>query len=266
MENLTVFKAIIMGIVEGLTEFLPISSTGHLILAGEAISFTGDKAKMFEIVIQLGAILAIVWIYRKKILSVVKNCWKDKSARSFVINIMTAFMPAAVIGLAVHKYIKKYLFNPVTVSFALIIGGLAIIVIEKMSHSNKITSTDQFDFKTSLKVGFAQVLALFPGVSRSGATIMGALAFGVDRKTAAEFSFFLAIPTMFAATLYDLYKEHSMLSIHDAGIFTAGFVSAFITALVVVYWFIKYISNHNFMLFAYYRIVFGIIMLLFYLR
>jgi undecaprenyl-diphosphatase len=264
MVNNDIIKAVIMGIVEGFTEFLPVSSTGHLILVGELISFTGEKAKLFDVFIQLGAILAIVWIYRTKILSVVRNITRDTNAKNFTGNILIAFMPAAIIGVLVHKYIKAYLFSPFTVSIALILGGVLIIVIEKTKHSNKIEKTDDIDFKTAFLVGCAQVVALFPGISRSGATIMGALLSGMNRKTAAEFSFFLAIPTMFAATLFDLYKDFHLLSINDVGIFATGFISAFVSAICVVYWFIRFISNNNFMVFAYYRIIFGTILLYFY--
>ena len=264
-------KAIILGIVEGVTEFLPISSTGHLILAGSILSFTDERAKVFEIFIQLGAILSVVWIYRAKVLNVISNIGK-KEANRFIINILIAFLPAALIGLKIHSYIKTNLFNPFTVSFALIFGGVAILVIERLVNPPLIPpyirgergglELDNITYHQALGVGFAQVLSLFPGVSRSGATIMGGLVIGLDRKTATEFSFFLAIPTMFAATSYDLLKNIKYLSLSDFPLFTTGFIVAFITALIVIKAFLSFITRHDFSVFAYYRIVFGIIVLL----
>jgi len=275
-------KAIILGIVEGVTEFLPISSTGHLILAGSILSFTDERAKVFEIFIQLGAILSVVWIYRAKVLNVISNIGK-KEANRFIINILIAFLPAALIGLKIHSYIKANLFNPFTVSFALIFGGVAILVIERLVNPPLIPlyirgelrggwgelggergglELDNITYHQALGVGFAQVLSLFPGVSRSGATIMGGLVIGLDRKTATEFSFFLAIPTMFAATTYDLLKNIKYLSVSDFPLFTTGFIVAFITALIVIKAFLSFITRHDFSVFAYYRIVFGIIVLL----
>ncbi len=271
--SIELFKAVILGIVEGVTEFLPISSTGHLILAGSILSFTDERAKVFEIFIQLGAILSVVWIYRAKILNVISNIGK-KDANRFIINILIAFLPAALIGLKIHSYIKANLFNPFTVSFALIFGGVAILVIERLVNSplppfNKggeggISGVDNISFRSALGVGFAQVLSLFPGVSRSGATIMGGLVIGLDRKTATEFSFFLAIPTMFAATTYDLLKNIKYLSVSDFPLFTTGFIVAFITAMVVIKAFLSFITRHDFSAFAYYRIIFGIIVLFIY--
>ena len=275
-------KAIILGIVEGVTEFLPISSTGHLILAGSILSFTDERAKVFEIFIQLGAILSVVWIYRAKVLNVISNIGK-KEANRFIINILIAFLPAALIGLKIHSYIKANLFNPFTVSFALIFGGVAILVIERFVNPPLTPPSpplklrggwgelggergglelDNITYHQALGVGFAQVLSLFPGVSRSGATIMGGLVIGLDRKTATEFSFFLAIPTMFAATTYDLLKNIKYLSVSDFPLFTTGFIVAFITALIVIKAFLSFITRHDFSVFAYYRIVFGIIVLL----
>lgn len=254
-------KAIILGIVEGVTEFLPISSTGHLILAGSILSFTDERAKVFEIFIQLGAILSVVWIYRAKVLNVISNIGKKETNR-FIINILIAFLPAALIGLKIHSYIKANLFNPFTVSFALIFGGIAILVIERLVKNSDISGLDNITPRSALGVGFAQVLSLFPGVSRSGATIMGGLVIGLDRKTATEFSFFLAIPTMFAATTYDLLKNIKYLSVSDFPVFATGFIVAFITALVVIKAFLLFITRHDFSAFAYYRIVFGIIVLL----
>lgn len=264
MDMLVLFKGLILGIVEGVTEFIPVSSTGHLILAGDLIGFDDEKAKAFEIFIQMGAILSVLWIYRERLLGIIREIPARKEARGFGINIMAAFLPAAIIGLIAHKTIKAYLFNPVTVAIALIVGGIAIILIEQMDHKNHVNSVDDVTLRQALGIGFAQCLALFPGMSRSGATIMGGLVIGLDRKAAAEFSFFLAIPTMFAATGYDLLKNRGALTAADIPLFVLGFVMAFISALVVVKAFLRYVSGHDFKGFAYYRIVFGLIVLGFY--
>jgi undecaprenyl-diphosphatase len=261
MDLMLLFKGLFMGIVEGITEFIPVSSTGHLILAGDLIGFDDEKAKVFDVFIQLGAILSVVWIYREKIFSVIKGLPNRKEDRSLAINIMIAFLPAAFVGLLAHKTIKAYLFNPISVSAALIVGGVAILLIEKMDHRSHVTEVDNITPKQSLGTGFAQCLALFPGVSRSGATIMGGLVLGLDRKVAVEFSFFLAIPTMFAATGYDLLKNLHALSAADIPLFLVGFITAFFSALVVVRAFLGYVSKHDFSWFAYYRIIFGLIVL-----
>ena len=257
-------KGLILGIVEGITEFIPVSSTGHLILAGDFLNFGGERAKVFEIFIQLGAILSVVWLYRQKLLSTVREMSKRNDAQIFSINIAAAFLPAAAIGFVVHKAIKAYLFHPITVATALIIGGIAILLIERMNHGNQIRSTDDVSLKQAIGIGMAQCLALIPGVSRSGATIMGGLMAGLQRAVAAEFSFFLAIPTMFAATGYDLFKNRSLLSASDVPLFVIGFVTAFLSALIVVKVFLKYVSRHDFTGFAYYRIIFGLLVLAFY--
>lgn len=259
-----IFKGFILGIVEGVTEFIPVSSTGHLILAGDLLGFNDEKAKAFEIFIQLGAILSVLWIYRERLLGIIREIPNRDSARRFAVNIIAAFIPAAVIGFITHKAIKAYLFNPVTVAVALIVGGIAILLIERMDHRNHVNSTEEITLRQAIGIGFAQCLALFPGVSRSGATIMGGLVIGLERKVAAEFSFFLAIPTMFAATGYDLLKNRSALSVSDIPLFTVGFVTAFISALIVIKAFLKYVSGHNFAAFAYYRIIFGVMVLAFY--
>lgn len=264
MELLLLFKGLIQGIVEGVTEFLPVSSTGHLILVGDLIGFDDEKAKAFEIFIQLGAILSVVWIYRVRLSGIIRETLRRDDARRFTINLIAAFLPAAIIGLMTHKAIKAYLFNPVTVAAALIVGGIAILLIERMDHSNHVNSTDDITLKQAIGIGFAQCLALFPGMSRSGATIMGGLVIGLERKVAAEFSFFLAIPTMFAATGYDLLKNRSALSASDIPLFAIGFVTAFISALIVVKAFLRYVSRHDFANFAYYRIIFGLMVLGFY--
>ncbi|MDX1253099.1 MAG: undecaprenyl-diphosphate phosphatase [Gammaproteobacteria bacterium] len=264
MDNLLVLKAVILGIVEGLSEFLPISSTGHLIIVGDLLGFTGERAKTFEIFIQLGAILGVVWFYRRKLLDIVTGLNQPPTQR-FALNILIAFMPAAVAGLLFHKTIKEHLFNPVSVATALIIGGIVILLIERVPRQPRVTSLEDLRPMDALKVGMAQMLALFPGVSRSGATIMGGLLTGLSRTTATEFSFFLAMPTMFAATLYELYKSRELLQAEDSLIFAAGFVSAFLTALLVVKLFLVYVGRHDFTVFAYYRIVFGALVLVYFL-
>lgn len=262
MDLTLLFKALILGIVEGLTEFLPISSTGHLILAGDLLDFNSDREKVFMIAIQLGAILAVCWEYRQKITDVVMSIGSDRSAQRFVLNLFIAFMPAALLGLLFIDVIKQYLFNPLSVATALVIGGIVILWAERRDHRIEIEQIDDMDWKHALKVGCAQCLALIPGTSRSGATIIGGLLFGLSRKAAAEFSFFLAIPVMFAATLYDVYKNRAILEFDDIGMFATGFVAAFFSALIAVRGLIRFISNHDFTVFAWYRIVFGCVILL----
>lgn len=264
MEILLLFKGFILGLVEGITEFIPVSSTGHLILAGGLLGFDDERARVFEISIQLGAILSVVWLYREKLSAVIHDITRSKEARGFAVNLISAFLPAAIVGLTVHKTIKAYLFNPITVAGALMVGGIAILLIERMDHRNHVTSTDDMTVRQAFGVGVAQCLALFPGVSRSGATIMGGLIIGLERKVAAEFSFFLAIPTMFAATGYDLLKNRDVLSTSDIPLFVIGFITAFFSALVVVRAFLGYVSRRDFSVFAYYRIVFGVMVLAFY--
>ena len=256
------FKALILGIVEGLTEFLPISSTGHLIIVGSLLDFTDERSKVFKIVIQLAAILAVCWDYRARIEQVATGLKSDPVQRRFVGHLLVAFMPAAVLGVMFHSTIKAYLFNPLTVAGALIVGGLVILFIEKRAYHPRLQSVDEMDWKVALKVGFAQAMAMFPGVSRAGATIMGGLVFGLSRKAATEFSFFLAIPTMLAATVYDLYKNWSLLDMGDLPVFAVGFVASFLAAMVAVKAFLGFVSNHTFVGFAWYRIVFGVVVLL----
>jgi len=264
MELIIILKLIILGIIEGLTEFVPVSSTGHLIIASDMLNFNNDFAKLFEVVIQLGAILAVVWLYRDKILKLILSILSDKKSYSFAVNLLIAFLPASIIGFFFHSAIKDYLFNPVTVSFALIFGGIAIIIIEKLNIKEKTVEALDINKKSALVVGLSQILSLIPGVSRSASTIMGGVCSGLSRKASAEFSFFLAIPIMFAATFYDLYKSSDVLNVNSVIMISIGFVSAFISALVVIKWFIKFISTHDFKLFAWYRIVFGIFLLIFY--
>lgn len=261
MDLILLFKALILGVVEGLTEFLPVSSTGHLILVGDLLDFNDERAMVFTIAIQLGAILAVCWEYRSKITEVIRGIGSNSSANRFVINLLIAFLPAAIMGLLFIKAIKFYLFHPVPVALALIIGGLLILWAERRKHVIEVEQVDDMDWKHALKVGLAQCLALIPGTSRSGATIIGGLFFGLSRKAATEFSFFLAIPIMFAATFYDVYKHREFLEWDDIGMFAVGFVAAFLSALLAVRGLLRFISNHDFTVFAWYRIVFGIIIL-----
>lgn len=267
MDLLLATKIILMGIVEGLTEFLPISSTGHLILAGSLLQLTGETIKVFEIVIQAGAIFAVCWEYRKKIAQVLLGLGNDPKARKFALNIFVAFLPAAVLGLLFSKKIKAYLFNPVSVALAFIVGGIIILWAERR-HSNQSTSRvraleiDDLSLLDALKLGMAQTLALIPGTSRSGATIIGGLVFGLSRKAATEFSFFLAIPTLLGATVYSLYKARADLSLADLPSFGLGTVAAFISAFLCVRWLLRFISTHTFTAFAWYRIAFGLMILI----
>lgn len=254
-------KAFILGIVEGATEFLPVSSTGHLIVVGDLLSFNDDKGKVFEIVIQLGAILAVCWEYHSRLRDVVVNISKDAAAQRFVTNLMIAFLPAALLGFAFHHEIKAYLFSPITVAIALIVGGFVILAIERWAPAMDTPTVDDMDWKHALKIGCAQACALIPGVSRAGATILGGVVFGLSRKAATEFSFFLAIPVMFAATAYDLWKNWQLLAWEDLGMFALGFVTAFFAALIATKTLLRYVAHHDFRVFAWYRIIFGIIVL-----
>lgn len=265
MDLALAFKAIIMGLVEGFTEFLPISSTGHLILAGSLLEFNGEKEKVFNIAIQSGAMLAVVWEYRVKIWSVACGLNKDSAARKFALNLLIAFLPAGIIGLFFSRMIKECLFSPLPVALAFIIGGIVILFIERHHNKNPITyrinSVDEMTPLDAFKVGCAQAFALIPGTSRSGATIIGGLLFGMSRKASTEFSFFLAIPTLFAAGVYSLIKERALLSVSDLPMFGIGGIAAFISAFLCVRWLLRYISTHDFTVFAWYRIGFGIFVL-----
>lgn len=253
--------AIILGIIEGLTEFLPVSSTGHLILAGQLLGFNDDKGKVFEIAIQFAAILAVVWEYRVRLMHTVTSITSESVSQRLAINLMVAFMPAAILGFLFLKQIKYYLFNPIVVASAFIIGGFLILWAERREHIVHAESIDDMTWKDALKVGFAQALAMIPGTSRSGATIIGGLFFGLSRRAATEFSFFLAIPTMFAATLYDVYKNRDLFSVDDVALFAVGGTVSFISAFIAVRGLIRFISRHDFTVFAWYRIAFGIIVL-----
>lgn len=264
MDLLLHFNALILGVVEGLTEFLPISSTGHLIIVGDLLSFNDEKGKVFEVVIQLGAILAVCWEYRAKMGEVLGGLLRDRAARRFVLNLFVAFLPAAILGLIFHQAIKAYLFNPLTVAAALVAGGVAIILIERWVREPRIHSVDDMVWSDALKVGLAQAFSLIPGTSRAGATIMGGMIFGLSRRTATEFSFFLAVPLMFAATFFDLYQSRELLSASDLSSFAVGFITAFVSALLAVKGLLRYIAHHNFVAFAWYRILLGGIVLLYF--
>ncbi|MEN9356568.1 MAG: hypothetical protein RL695_739 [Pseudomonadota bacterium] len=263
MDITLLLHALILGVVEGLTEFLPISSTGHLILVGDLLHFNDDKGKVFEIVIQFGAILAVMWEYRAKLISVIQGLWQAQglAARRLVTNLMIAFIPAAVSGLLFAKSIKAHLFQPIPVALAFIIGGFIILWAEKRPHVVRVATADDLSPLDALKIGLAQCLALIPGTSRSGATIIGGLLFGLSRKAATEFSFFLAIPTLSAATFYEIYKNRALFSAQDIDLFSVGFIASFISAFFCVRWLLRFISTHDFTPFAWYRIIFGIIVL-----
>lgn len=271
MDIILALKIIIMGIVEGLTEFLPISSTGHLILAGSLLNFTGEKVKVFEIAIQAGAIFAVCWEYRQRIIDVVSGLKTEPKAQRFALNVFVAFLPAAVLGLLFSKQIKAYLFTPIPVATAFIVGGFIILWTENRQttqeqqdqlHLPRIESVDDMRLIDAIKVGLAQAFALIPGTSRSGASIIGGMWFGLSRKVATEFSFFLAIPTLLGATVYSLYKARHELSSADIPMFGLGTIAAFISAFFCVRWLLRYISTHDFKIFAYYRIAFGIMILI----
>lgn len=274
LDLMLLLKAAVMGVVEGLTEFLPISSTGHLILAGSLLDFTGERVKVFEIAIQTGAMVAVIWEYRAKLLGTVRGLGHDPVAQRFALNVLVAFIPAAVLGLLFGGWVKQHLFHPVPVATAFIVGGLLILWIEARhrrlygerdlegGRKARVETVDDMTVADALKVGLLQCLALIPGTSRSGATIMGALVLGFSRKAAAEFSFFLGIPTLMGAGAYSVWKQRALLSAADLPMFAVGMVTAFFSALLCIRWLIRYVSTHDFTVFAGYRIVFGAIVLL----
>jgi undecaprenyl-diphosphatase len=261
LDTVTLLQAAFLGLVEGLTEFIPVSSTGHLILLVDLLGFRGPPGQVFEIVIQLGAILAILAVYAPMLLGVVRRAPTDPGARRFVLAVLLAFLPAAVIGALAHDFIKGVLFSPWVVSVALIVGGVAILLIERLRPAPVHADIETFSPGLSLGIGLFQVVAMIPGVSRSGATIMGALLLGVDRRTATLFSFFLAIPTMLGATAYDLFKNRHTLDAAGTEVIAVGFVVAFLAALLVVRWLVGFVGRHGFGPFAWYRIVLGVVML-----
>ena len=256
------FKAILLGIIEGLTEFIPVSSTAHLIIFSQILNFDSIKNNVFEIAIQIGGISAITVIYFKKLNNILLKFY-DKNNQKFVDNLALAFVPAVAIGLLAHDFIKKYLFSNLVIAFSLIIGGVVIILVEKFHKKFTVKKIEDIEKPTALAIGFCQCLAMIPGVSRSGATIMGAMLFGVERKIATEFSFFLAIPTIGSACLYDIYKNFSTLSFDDFELILVGVISSFISSLIVIKWLLKFIGTHSFTSFGYYRIAIGILILFF---
>ncbi|APC14308.1 undecaprenyl-diphosphatase [Pseudomonas frederiksbergensis] len=261
MDFWTAVQALILGVVEGLTEFLPISSTGHQIIVADLLNFGGERAMAFNIIIQLGAILAVVWEFRGKILDVVTGLPTQRNAQRFTVNLLIAFMPAVVLGVIFANVIHKYLFNPITVATALVVGGIIMLWAERREHTVHAETVDEITWKDALKVGFAQCLAMIPGTSRSGSTIIGGLLFGLSRKTATEFSFFLAMPTMVGAAVYSGYKYRDLFQAADLPVFAIGFVTAFIFAMIAVKGLLKFIASHSYAAFAWYRIAFGLLIL-----
>jgi undecaprenyl-diphosphatase len=258
---LLIAKAALLGIVEGLTEFLPISSTGHLILAGRFLSLDSQKAAVFEIVIQSGAVLAIVWYYRSKFTDVLAGLGSDQVSQKFALNIAIAFLPAALLGVVFGSTIKTYLFAPGPVAVAFIVGGIVLLWVERRAHPVVVPNVDGMNWAYALKIGCVQCLALIPGTSRSGATIVGGLLFGLSRPAATEFSFFLAVPTLIGASVYQLYRERSLLASDDLVWFTVGLLTAFVSASLCVRWLLRFVGSHNFSGFAWYRIVVGLLFL-----
>ncbi len=261
MDLVVAVKALILGVVEGLTEFLPVSSTGHLIVVGSLLDWNDERGKLFEIVIQLAAILAVCWEYRQRLWTVVATLPGDAKSRRFAINIVVAFLPAAVIGVVFASTIKRYLFAAVPVATAFIVGGIVILWIESIKRTERVPTVDGIKPADAIWVGFAQALAMIPGTSRSGATIMGGLLRGLSRRAATEFSFFLAIPTMFAATAYELFKARNSLNMDDLAVIGVGSVASFVSAAFAVRALIRYVSGHDFKVFAWYRIAFGFLIL-----
>ena len=274
MDWILLAKAAVMGIVEGLTEFLPISSTGHLILTASLLNFHGEAVKVFEIAIQTGAMFAVIWEYRVKLARTVSGIGHDPVAQRFALNVLIAFIPAVVLGLALGSAIKRHLFHPVPVALAFVLGGLIILWVEarhkrrfgamdlKGRRHARIETVDDMRPMDALKVGLLQCLALIPGTSRSGATIIGAVVLGFSRKAATEFSFFLGIPTLMGAGAYSVYKNRDLLRLEDVPMFAVGTVVSFFSALLCIRWLIRYVSSHDFVPFAWYRIVFGGLVLL----
>ncbi len=265
MDFVLLIKAALMGIVEGLTEFLPISSTGHLILAGALLGFDDEKAKVFDIAIQTGAIFAVILVYWQKIRDTLLALPTDRQARQFALNVLVAFVPAVLLGLLFGKAIKAHLFTPVVVASTFIIGGFIILWAERRQARNpavaRIQEVEAMSVMDALKVGLVQCLAMVPGTSRSGATIIGGMLLGLSRKAATDFSFYLAIPTLIGAGVYSLYKDRALLSLADAPVFAVGLVFSFISAWLCIRWLLRYIASHSFVPFAWYRIAFGLVVL-----
>ena len=262
MEFLLFVKALVLGIVEGLTEFLPISSTGHLILASQLLDFTGERAKVFAIAIQTGAILAVCWEYRGRLAAALADLPHKASARAFFVNLGLAFLPLAILGLLFGSAIKATLFTPVAVAVTFILGGFVILWAERRRHEVRVESVDDMRWTDAVKLGLAQAVALIPGTSRAGATIIGGLLFGLSRKAATEFSFFLAIPTLLSAGAYEIVKNRHLFSTDDIGLFAVGLAASFVSAMIAVRALLRYISTHDFTVFAWYRIAFGVVVLI----
>ena len=265
MDVTLLIKAALMGVVEGLTEFLPISSTGHLILAGALLGFNDDKAKVFDIAIQTGAIGAVILVYWQKIRTTLVSLPTDTQARQFAVNVLIAFVPAVLLGLLFGKAIKAHLFTPMVVASTFILGGVVILWAERrqaqLPGAVRIQEVDDMSWKDALKVGLVQCLAMVPGTSRSGATIIGGMLMGLSRKAATDFSFYLAIPTLIGAGAYSLFKERALLSWADVPMFGVGLLASFVSAWLCVRWLLRFIATHSFTGFAWYRIVFGVVVL-----
>lgn len=261
MDFWSALQAIILGVVEGLTEFLPISSTGHQIIVADLIDFGGERAMAFNIIIQLGAILAVVWEFRRKIFDVVLGLQSQPQARRFTANLLIAFFPAVVLGVLFADLIHEYLFNPITVAAALVVGGVIMLWAERRDHRIEVDHVDDMRWSHALKIGLVQCLAMIPGTSRSGSTIIGGLLFGLSRKAATEFSFFLAMPTMVGAAVYSGYKYRDLFQPADLPVFAIGFVTSFIFAMIAVKGLLKFIASHSYAVFAWYRIAFGLLIL-----
>jgi undecaprenyl-diphosphatase len=257
MDWRTLIEALALGAIEGLTEFIPVSSTGHLILFAELFGFDGPPGRVFEIVIQLGAILAVCFVYRKRLIDTLLGLGRDVSARRFAFNVFIAFLPAVIAGVLLHGFIKSVLFSPYVVCISLIVGGFLILFIERNFTSDRVPDVDSIDWKLALQIGLCQIVAMIPGVSRSGATIVGAMLMGADKRAAAEFSFFLAMPTMAGAFAYDLLKNHEILTVDDVTAIAVGFAAAFVSALLVVRTLLDYVGRHGYTPFAWWRIVVG---------
>jgi len=255
-------SAILLGVVEGVTEFLPVSSTGHQIIVADLLDFGGERAMAFNIIIQLGAILAVVWAFRRKIFTIVGGLRNQPASRRFTANLIIAFLPAVVLGVLFADSIHEYLFNPITVAVALIFGGCVMLWAEKRNHTVRVDEVDDMRWRDALKIGLAQCLAMIPGTSRSGSTIIGGLLFGMSRTAATEFSFFLAMPTMVGAAVYSGYKYRHLFVAADLPVFAIGFVVSFVFAMIAVRGLLKFIASHSYSVFAYYRIAFGLLILM----
>ncbi|KOX98904.1 undecaprenyl-diphosphate phosphatase [Pseudomonas nunensis] len=261
MEFWTFIQVLVLGAVEGLTEFLPVSSTGHQIIVADLLGFGGERAMAFNIIIQLGAILAVVWEFRPKIFEIVKGLPTQLKAQRFTLNLLIGFLPAVILGVLFADNIHEYLFNPITVAVALVVGGVVMLWAEQREHVVHVEHVDDMRWPDALKVGFAQCLAMIPGTSRSGSTIIGGLLFGLSRKAATEYSFFLAMPTMVGAAVYSGYKYRDLFQASDLPVFALGFVTAFIFAMIAVRGLLKFIASHSYAVFAWYRIGFGLLIL-----